>query len=73
VPCSSPPTSSPASRQRYGHSPSTRCFGCRYLVGAAARPFREDLKRLPALLLDFVLAPARLAFRVVLNRDAEST
>ena len=44
-----------------------------FLVGAAARPFREDLTRLPALLLDFVLAPARLAFRVVLNRDAEST
>jgi hypothetical protein len=44
-----------------------------FLVGAAARPFREDLTRLPGLLLDFVLAPARLAFRVVLNRDAEST
>jgi hypothetical protein len=44
-----------------------------FLVGAAARPFREDLKRLPALLLDFVLAPARVAVRVVLNRDAEST
>jgi hypothetical protein len=33
-----------------------------FLVGAAARPFHEDLKRLPALLRDFVLAPARLAF-----------
>jgi hypothetical protein len=44
-----------------------------FLVGATARPFREDLRRLPALLLDFVLAPARVAVRVVLNRDAEST
>ena len=32
-----------------------------FLVGAAARPFREDLQRLPALLLDFVLTPARVA------------
>jgi hypothetical protein len=44
-----------------------------FLVGAGARPFREDMKRLPALLLEFLLAPARLAFRLVLNRDAEST
>ena len=34
-----------------------------FLVGAAARPFREDLKRLPALLLDFLLAPARRLHR----------
>jgi len=44
-----------------------------FLVGAAARPFREDMKRLPALLLEFLLVPVRLAFRLVLNRDAEST
>jgi hypothetical protein len=33
-----------------------------FLVGADARPFREDLERLPALLCDFLLAPVRLAF-----------
>jgi hypothetical protein len=44
-----------------------------FLVGAAARPFREDVKRLPALLLEFLLTPARLARRLALNRDAEST
>jgi hypothetical protein len=44
-----------------------------FLVGAAARPLREDMKQLPALLLAFLLAPARLAVRLVLNRDAEST
>jgi len=33
-----------------------------FLVGAGARPFREDLKRLPALLGDFLLAPVRLTF-----------
>jgi hypothetical protein len=44
-----------------------------FIVGAAARPFWEDVRDLPWLLADFLLAPARLARRLVLNRDAEST
>ena len=36
-----------------------------FLVGAAARPLWDDVKRLPGLLLDFVLVPARIA----LNRQ----
>jgi hypothetical protein len=43
-----------------------------FLVGAAARPFGEDVKRLPLLLVDFLLTPVRAARRVVLNRNAES-
>ena len=44
-----------------------------FLVGAAARPFREDMRRLPALLLDFLLIPARfLKGWRILNREAES-
>jgi len=44
-----------------------------FLVGAAARPFREDMRRLPALLLDFLLVPARVVRRLrILNREAES-
>ena len=43
-----------------------------FLVGGAAQPFREDMKQLPALLLDFLLAPARLVYRVVLKGNAES-
>ena len=44
-----------------------------FLVGGAARPFRDDLKQLPTVLLDFLLAPARLVYRVVLKGHAEST
>jgi hypothetical protein len=44
-----------------------------FIVGAAARPFWEDVRGLPGLLVDFLLAPARVAWRLVLNRDAEST
>jgi hypothetical protein len=43
-----------------------------FLVGNGARPFSEDLKRLPALLLNFLLSPARLVWRVVLKGHAES-
>ena len=43
-----------------------------FLVGAAARPFREDIRRLPVLFIDFLAFPARLARRRVLNREAES-
>ena len=43
-----------------------------FLVGGAARPFSEDIKRLPALLVDFLLAPVRLARRVVLKGNVES-
>jgi hypothetical protein len=44
-----------------------------FLVGAAARPFREDMRLLPALLLDFLLVPARFGRRPrILNREAES-
>jgi hypothetical protein len=43
-----------------------------FLVGGAARPFSEDMKQLPALLVDFLLAPARLVWRVVLKGHAES-
>ncbi len=44
-----------------------------FIVGETARPFWEDVRCLPGLLVDFLLAPARLARRLVLNRDAEST
>ena len=44
-----------------------------FIVGETARPFWQDVRCLPGLLVDFLLAPARLAWRLVLNRDVEST
>jgi hypothetical protein len=36
-----------------------------FLVGGAARPFSEDLKRVPALIVDFLLAPCGKGVRPV--------
>lgn len=40
-----------------------------FLVGAAARPFWDDVKRLPTLLVDFVLTPVRAAARLVIPAE----